>query len=149
MIWGRANLGRGQAHTRKHDSDQCFQNHLLDIPGGPVAGRPPARAGDAGLIPSQGGFHTPWGNWARELRLLKPESLEPMLGNRRRRRSETELESSPHSLQLEKARMQQWRPSAAENKIFFKIIKQTKTKTLPRGQGIYLGETQSAFLHFF
>ena len=60
-----------------------------------------------------------------------------------------QLESSPHSLQLEKARMQQWRPSAAKNKIFFLIIKQTKTKTLPRGQGIYLSETQSAFLHFF
>ena len=33
-IWDRGNLVGGQPPTWKHDSDQCFEIHLLDIPGG-------------------------------------------------------------------------------------------------------------------
>ena len=38
------------------------------------------------------------------------------------RNPRTATKSSPHSLQLEKARMQQRRPKAAKNKWFLKII---------------------------
>ena len=67
--------------------------------------------------------------WGRELKLLKPTCLEPMLYNKR----------SPYWLQLEKACMQQWRPDAAKNKKC--ILKNTlknknwlKKKKTPRFQ---------------
>ena len=45
--------------------------------------------------------------WAPVLQLLKPERLEPVLHSKRSRRKEKstdpQLESSPHSAQLEKA----------------------------------------------
>ena len=34
----------------------------VDFPGGPVVRNPPANAGDIGLSPGSGRFHTPWGN---------------------------------------------------------------------------------------
>ena len=43
--------------------------------------------------------------WAQVPQLLKPANLEPVLRNK----------SSPRSPQLEKARVQQWRPNAAKN----------------------------------
>ena len=54
--------------------------------------------------------------WGRELQLLRPsavitEACEPLLRNKK---SQLQLESSAHLLQLEKARVQQWRPSIAK-----------------------------------
>ena len=66
--------------------------------------------------------------WACEPQLLKPtcprahalQLLKPVLHNKRSHCSEwlcshTATKSSPHLLQPEKARTQQWRPSAAKN----------------------------------
>ena len=52
--------------------------------------------------------------WAHVPQLLKPVRLEPMLHNKRSRRTATN--SSPRSLQLEKAHAQQRRPNTAKNK---------------------------------
>ena len=46
--------------------------------------------------------------------LLKPAHLEPVLRNKRS--LHTAMKSSPHSLQLERAHVQQRRPNAAKNK---------------------------------
>ena len=57
--------------------------------------------------------------WACVLQLLKPVRLEPMLHNKRSHHSKkllTATKSSPCSLQLGKARVQQWRPNTAKNK---------------------------------
>ena len=57
--------------------------------------------------------------------LPKPAHLEPMLCNKRSHRNEktnTAVKSRPHSPQLEKACVQQRRPSAAKNKINLKKI---------------------------
>ena len=35
---------------------------VVDFPGGPVVGNPPASAGDTGSIPGQGRSLTPWAN---------------------------------------------------------------------------------------
>ena len=45
--------------------------------------------------------------------------LEPVLSNKRSHRSEkpAHRRSSPRSPQLERARVQQWRPNAAKNKL--------------------------------
>ena len=51
---------------------------------------------------------------ARVPQLLKPTRLEPVLCNKRSPCTTTK--SSPHSPQLEKAHVQQWRPNAANNK---------------------------------
>ena len=71
-----------------------------DLPGGPVVKNLPAKAGDTGLIPGPGRFHTPWSNLAhapqllslrsrtRELRSLSPRALQPVLPNERSCRSE-------------------------------------------------------------
>ena len=82
---------------------------------------PPANAGHMGSSPGPGRSHMPRSNQARapqllslrsrahEPQLLKPMRLEPMLRNKRSHRSEklTATKSSPHSPQLEKARVQQ------------------------------------------
>ena len=57
------------------------------FPGGAVAGSLPANAGDTGSGPGPGRSHVPWGNWAREPRLLRPVRLEPVLQNERGHRS--------------------------------------------------------------
>ena len=56
---------------------------------------------------------------ARVPQLLKPERLEPELHNKRSPCYEKPThhnESGPHSLQLEKARTQEQRPSTIKNK---------------------------------
>ena len=53
--------------------------------------------------------------WAHIPQLLKPVCLEPVL--RHKRSLCTATKSSPRSLQLEKARVQPWRPNAAKNKL--------------------------------
>ena len=46
-----------------------------DLPGGPVVGRLPAKAGDMDSIPDLGRLHKPQGNWAHAPQLLKPQAL--------------------------------------------------------------------------
>ena len=73
--------------------------------------------GDASLIPALGRFRVPRGNWAQAPWLLSPH-LEPVLGRREATTVKSRaayLQSSPHSPQQKKARMQQRRPSAARN----------------------------------
>ena len=50
--------------------------------------------------------------WTHAPQLLKPARLEPVFRNKRSHRTATK--SSPHSLQLEKACVQQQRPNAAK-----------------------------------
>ena len=91
----------------------------LDLPGGPVVKNPPANAGDMDLIPGLGRFHVPQGHWARERQVLKPEHLEPCSAPREARAMRslhTTIDRSPCSGQLEKAWVQQQRPSAAWEK---------------------------------
>ena len=55
--------------------------------------------------------------WAHTPQLLKPACLEPVLRNKRSHRNgKPAHKSSPRSLQLEKAHVQQRRPNAAKNK---------------------------------
>ena len=68
---------------------------FLGLPCGSVVKNPPAGAGDTGLIPDPGRSPIPQGNYtgvpqllslgsgARELQLLRPHALEPMLHNKR------------------------------------------------------------------
>ena len=53
--------------------------HDMDFPGGPVVKNPLASAGDMGSIPCLGGFHVPWGNWARAPQLLSLHSRARVL----------------------------------------------------------------------
>ena len=98
----------------------------------------PANARDTGSIPGLGKFHMLQSNWAHapqflsppskahELQLLKPLPLEPVLHNNRNHRNEncTTMRRSAHLRQLEKACVQQQRPSTTKNKqinYFFKM----------------------------
>ena len=92
---------------------------MLDFPGGTVVKNSPANAGDMGLIPGLGRFHTRQNNSAQVPKLLSACALEPVLCNKRSRCNEKQ--SSPYSLQLEKDSMQQRRLSAYKNK-FFKSV---------------------------
>ena len=68
--------------------------------------------------------HVPW--------LLKPTHLEPCSATREATAMSslcTSMKSSPHSPQLEKARVQQQRPNAAKNKLKEREIKNTKQKS--------------------
>ena len=68
---------------------------IRDFPGASVLKDPSANAGDTGLIPGPGGSHMLGGSHshapqllslcsgARELELLKPRHLEPVLCNKR------------------------------------------------------------------
>ena len=84
----------------------------------------PANIGDTGSNHGPGRSHKPGGNWACVPQPLKPGRLEPVLRNKRSHSNEKpvhgQLESSPHSQQLEEAYAQQGaqqgRPEAAENK---------------------------------
>ena len=94
--------------------------------------KPPANAGDAGLIPGPGRFHLPRSNWDRELQPLKPPCLQPVLRNERRTpqperaRSQQQepctpqperarsQQREPRTPQPERARSQQRRPSASK-----------------------------------
>ena len=58
--------------------------------------------------------------WARAPQLLRPMHLQPMLRNKRSHHNEKpahRTKSSPHSLLLEKPRVQQQRPNAVKNKL--------------------------------
>ena len=106
-----------------------WKDNLQDFAAGTVGKNLPANAGDTGLIPGLRRFRMLWSKQAcvpqllssssRALELqLKPARLEPMLHNKRGPCSEKPAHnySSPHSAQLEKARVQQ-RPSTAKNKL--------------------------------
>ena len=56
-----------------------------------------------------------------------PHALEPVLCNKSLQWEAltSQLESSPHPLQLEKVRVQQWRPSTAKNKLIKLFCKKT------------------------
>ena len=66
----------------------------------------PANAVNTGFIPGLGRSHKPQGNEACAT-TIKVQALEPVLFNKRSHHSEKQLESSPGSLQLEKACAQQ------------------------------------------
>ena len=82
----------------------------VGFPGGPVVKHPPASAGDMGLIPAAGRSHMLKGNEAHAPQLLNPCAWS--LGSAGREATAMRglpiaRERSPHSLQLEKAHMQQ------------------------------------------
>ena len=94
-----------------------FQKIIFgDFLGGPLVKNPPANAVDMGLSPGLGStcfratnpkssnYRSP-GSRARARQQEKPLQWEVHT---------TQLESSPHSLQLEKAWAQQWRPSTVK-----------------------------------
>ena len=90
---------------------------LWGLPSGSVVKNPPVNVGDRGWIPGPGRFHMLWGyrTCAPEpgnCRHWSPCALGPMLRNKRSHRTK----SSPHLLQLEKAWVQQQRPSRTKNK---------------------------------
>ena len=69
-----------------------------------------ANAGDAGLIPGLGRFHILWGQLSLSTTTTEPTCCKlPATG-----------EQYPHSPQLEKACVQQQRPSAAKLMIKYK-----------------------------
>ena len=79
----------------------------------------PANAEDMGSITGPGRSHMPWGNEAREPQLLSLSSIAWELQQEKPLQWEAcalQLESSPHLLKLEKASMQQQRPSIAKSK---------------------------------
>ena len=79
--------------------------NIFGLPSGTVDKNPAANAGATSSIPGSGRFHTPMCHnyW----------SLEPMVCNKRS--SCTAMKSSPCSLQLEKASVQQWRTSTIKH----------------------------------
>ena len=92
---------------------------FLDFPGGPVVKCLPANAGDTSSIPGPGRFHIPHDNWTCAPQLLKPLSFRAWT---------PQPESSPYSLQLEKAHAQQWRPSTV--KLINNFLKKEENKFL-------------------
>ena len=80
--------------------------------------RPPVQ-GDTCLTPGLGRFHVPWGQLAHVPQLLSLCALETMLCNEKPLQQEAralQLESSLHSLHLEKAQVYRQRPSTTKNK---------------------------------
>ena len=110
----------------------------MDFPHGAVVKNPPSKAGDTGSSPGPGRSHMLQSNWAREPQLLslhsracEPQLLSPRAATTEARvpgarapQQEKPLQRSPHTarkssprlLQLEKACVQQQRPSVAKNK---------------------------------
>ena len=99
------------------------------FPGGSVVENPPAHTGDMGFIPAWGRppHAVPLNYWACERRMLSPcaaaakdwaptacvlQQEKPL----QRAACPVQLESSPHSRQLEKKPWQQWRPDTSKNK---------------------------------
>ena len=85
-----------QSHSWAYIWKTQFKKIHADFPGGPVVKHLPANVGDMDSIHETGGFCMPRGNWATP-----------------------QLQSSPCLLQLEKAHLQQWRPSTAKINKFF------------------------------
>ena len=92
-----------------------------------MAKNQPAKAGDMGVISSPGGVHKLCSSQVQVLQLLSQalQLLKPIHSRSRELQQEKplqreacmlQLESSPYSSQLEKARAQQRRPRTAKNK---------------------------------
>ena len=112
-----------------------LKDYQLDFPGGAVVKNLPANAGDTGLSPGPGRSHMPRSNKARAPQLLslrsrahEPQLLSPWATTTEARAPRAHAlqqekppqwearasKSSPRSLQLEKACVQQRRPNAAK-----------------------------------
>ena len=90
---------------------------MKDSLGDLVVKNRPANASDMGSISGSGRPHMPQGSQAHALHLLSLWSVTTEATAMGSPHAATrELESSPHSLQQEKASAQQRRPSAAKNK---------------------------------
>ena len=132
---------RAQVTQRKEKKDIYlpFKIYVLGLPGGTVDKNLPANTRDTGLIPDLGRSHILQSNKAHAPQLPslcsrahKPQLLdlwdatiegcEPRDCSRTGESTvislSTATKSSPHSLQLEKARAQQWRPSATKINTF-------------------------------
>ena len=70
--------------SREPSEEALVRSQTRDFPGGPVVANLPASAGDVGSIPGLGGAHRLWSLCprAKGLHLLKPECLNPELGDR-------------------------------------------------------------------
>ena len=112
---------------------------IWHFPGGPVAEKPPANAGDVGLIPAledsicwgaarpvrrndrgphafESGCCSCWAHGLQLLRPTSPRACAPQLGESPQWEAWTlQLENNPSLQQLEKARAWRWRPSAAKD----------------------------------
>ena len=91
-----------------------------DFPGGAVVKNPPANAGDTDLSPGAGRFHMPQSDLSPCTttgpvchNYWRPRTYSPCSA----RREATATKSRPCSPKLEKARAQQRRPKAAQNKL--------------------------------
>ena len=117
----------------------------MNLPGGPVVKNLPAKAGDMGLVPGPRsttccGATEPLHHnyWARGLRLLKPTCLDPVLRSQRSGCNEKHVHHNkgwPPLAATREGHTQQWRPSAAKNKLN-KYQKQNKhhPKTLNKAK---------------
>ena len=107
----------------------CTQGCGRDFPGGPVVKNLPANSGDTGLSPGPGRFHMPWGSTLPSLYTPEPElckkSCRELFPPQWEARA-PQLESSPHSLQQEKACEQQQRPVQPKIHTILKIKKLKK-----------------------
>ena len=77
---------------------------------------PASNARNTGSVPGLERSHMSRSNEACASQLLKPVTLEPVLRNKTRHcngKPANQLESNPHVPQLEKARLQQQRPTTA------------------------------------
>ena len=128
--------------NKKWDTTTYLYIHLRDesnVICGTVDKNLPFSAGYTGSISAPGRSHLPWSNWARVPQLLSPHSRdrEPQLRLPSPRAATTELtrlelvlcnkgshwnekpahhsEDSPCSLQLQRARAKQGKPSAGQN----------------------------------
>ena len=99
-----------------------LESNRLDFPGGPGVKNPPVNAGDMDLIPGPGRSPMLCSNWACKPQLLKPECPRaPVLQQEKSPQWEAhtpQLDSSPHSLKLEKTYVQQQRPTATKTNKF-------------------------------
>ena len=106
---------------------------MRDFLGGPVAGNLPANAEDTGSVPGRIGFHMPQGSWAHVWQILKPTHPRACAPQQEKPPQwdvrTPQLESSPSLLQLEKAQVQQQRPSTAKKKKDEEISFMRKTVT--------------------
>ena len=99
---------------------------VQDVPARSVIKDHPVKAGDTGSIPSLGRSHMPWGQLSRSA--ATAEACAPKARAQLQEKppqweaSTPQLERSPCSPQLEKARVQQWRLSATKTKNW-KIIR--------------------------
>ena len=103
-----------------------ISKNLEDFHGGPVVENLPASEGDTGPISVLEDSTCQEGNYAHASQLLSQRPTTHALKQEKPLHWEAlapQLESSPHLLQLEKARAQQWRPRAAKNKVFLNFKK--------------------------